>query len=51
MHLARSPRSLCPEFTRSDRAEGATNDFYIVRVTQMNGQMAWSSPVWVEAAS
>ena len=25
----------------------ATADFYYVRVTQTNGQMAWSSPIWV----
>ena len=22
-------------------------NYYYVRVTQMNGQMAWSSPIWV----
>lgn len=27
---------------------GSDRDFYYVRITQANGQMAWSSPVWVE---
>ncbi len=26
-------------------------DFYYIRVTQHNGQMAWSSPIWVETAA
>ncbi len=30
------------------RAPGRT-DFYYIRVTQRNGQRAWSSPVWVES--
>ncbi|HTM50439.1 MAG TPA: DUF3604 domain-containing protein [Bryobacteraceae bacterium] len=28
-------------------ARGSSADWYYVRVTQTNGQMAWSSPVWV----
>ena len=32
----------------SDEPENPT-DFYYLRVTQANGQMAWSSPVWVAA--
>jgi len=36
-------------FTFTDTAaRGCGRDFYYVRVTQANGQMAWSSPVWVE---
>jgi hypothetical protein len=27
--------------------DGAAADWYYVRVTQHNGQMAWSSPIWV----
>ncbi|MBM4043960.1 MAG: DUF3604 domain-containing protein [Planctomycetes bacterium] len=27
---------------------GSGGDFYYVRVTQANGHMAWSSPIWVE---
>ena len=30
-----------------DRRPDATPDWYYVRVTQHNGQMAWSSPIWV----
>jgi hypothetical protein len=28
-------------------AGGEKEDFYYIRVTQANGQMAWSSPIWV----
>jgi len=28
----------------------ASTDYYYVRVTQANGQMAWSSPIWVAPA-
>ncbi len=35
-------------FSFVDRDEGAQADWYYVRVTQANGQMAWSSPIWVE---
>ncbi len=32
----------------SDRTEKNTGrDFYYARVTQANGQMAWSSPIWI----
>ncbi|MGD9494735.1 MAG: DUF3604 domain-containing protein [Armatimonadota bacterium] len=31
----------------ADEGSGAGSDWYYVRVTQANGQMAWSSPVWV----
>ncbi len=37
-------------FSFVDRDEGARADWYYVRVTQANGQMAWSSPIWVEKA-
>jgi len=30
-----------------DRRKEAAADWYYVRVTQHNGQMAWSSPIWV----
>jgi hypothetical protein len=32
-----------------DRGEPGRTDWYYVRVTQVNGQMAWSSPFWVTA--
>ncbi|MEZ5403943.1 MAG: DUF3604 domain-containing protein [Bryobacteraceae bacterium] len=37
-------------FTFTDEDEGKGVNWYYARVTQANGQMAWSSPVWVEAA-
>jgi hypothetical protein len=33
----------------SHRANAQTRDWYTVRVRQLNGQWAWSSPIWVEA--
>jgi len=42
---------LVPETMYATRMEihdkGTTDDFYYVRVTQANGQMAWSSPIWI----
>jgi hypothetical protein len=35
------------EFSFVDRQSGGGTDWYYVRVTQMNGSMAWSSPIWV----
>jgi hypothetical protein len=36
-------------FTHSfEDAPGRSLHYYYVRVTQLNGQMAWSSPVWVD---
>lgn len=37
-------------FELRDTSDGARVDWYYVRVTQSNGQMAWSSPIWVERA-
>jgi hypothetical protein len=34
-------------YTVPDRDEGAAVNWYYVRVTQANGQLAWSSPIWV----
>jgi len=36
------------EFTDTRRTDSA--DWYYVRVVQTNGSLAWSSPIWVEAA-
>ncbi|MBL7139760.1 MAG: DUF3604 domain-containing protein [Planctomycetes bacterium] len=36
-------------FTFEDEGDGAADDWYYVRVVQANEQMAWSSPVWVNA--
>jgi hypothetical protein len=37
-------------FTVEDTSDGASDDWYYIRVFQKNGQMAWSSPVWVNGA-
>ncbi len=37
-------------FSLGDEGDGSRTDWYYVRVFQSNGQMAWSSPVWVEKA-
>ncbi len=34
-------------FRVQDVGEGASADWYSVRVAQANGQLAWSSPIWV----
>ncbi len=34
----------------NDTGAGAQTDWYYVRVVQANGQLAWSSPIWVEKA-
>lgn len=36
-------------FRLVDQANGKQDDWYYVRVIQSNGQMAWSSPIWVNA--
>jgi len=36
------------EYTVRDVDDGVQTSWYYVRVTQSNGQLAWSSPVWVE---
>jgi hypothetical protein len=35
-------------FRFSDRGKRGQTDWYYVRVTQVNGHQAWSSPIWVE---
>ncbi|MFC1574314.1 hypothetical protein ACFL30_03945 [Candidatus Latescibacterota bacterium] len=35
-------------FTIHDSGSGDSTDWYYVRVVQKNGQLAWSSPIWVE---
>jgi hypothetical protein len=37
-------------FKVSDTGDGRQTDFYSVRVVPCNGQLAWSSPIWVEKA-
>jgi hypothetical protein len=35
-------------FDVNDAADGGQVDWYYARVVQANGQLAWSSPIWVE---
>lgn len=35
------------EFSYADLGEAKPGDYYYVRVTQVDGAMAWSSPIWV----
>jgi hypothetical protein len=35
-------------YTVQDQDGGAGVNWYYVRVTQANGQLAWSSPIWTE---
>lgn len=59
MQPSRSPAALTPAPTPPERVPAPTGrgeqtgpldaDFYVIRVTQMNGQMAWSSSVWVDS--
>ena len=35
-------------FSIDDDSSGKQTDWYYLRVIQKNGQLAWSSPVWVE---
>ncbi|MEP7361898.1 MAG: DUF3604 domain-containing protein [Acidobacteriota bacterium] len=37
-------------FQVNDTGNGSQADWYYVRVVQANGQLAWSSPIWVEKA-
>ena len=37
-------------FGFEDEGDGAETDWYYVRVFESNGELAWSSPVWVDAA-
>ena len=51
VHRGWPTEALSLDLSLEDDAENATpggTDFYYVRVTQRNGQRAWSSPIWVE---
>jgi hypothetical protein len=39
------------EFSYTDLEKPKPGDFYYVRVRQVDGSMAWSSPWWIEAAA
>ncbi len=48
VHRLLTPDSYALESDWTDVREGASgSDYYMVRVTQANGHMAWSSPIWV----
>lgn len=61
LHRLLVPASYTCEFTWTDTIENSANDaeavdriggdLYMIRVLQSNGQMAWSSPVWVNSPS
>ena len=36
------------EFEYVDKTEICPNDYYYLRITQEDGNMGWSSPVWVD---
>ncbi|MCP5109522.1 MAG: DUF3604 domain-containing protein [bacterium] len=36
------------EFTFRDTSQPADGDYYYVRVTQVDGEQAWSSPIWLD---
>ncbi len=37
------------QFSLTDQTDLAPGDFYYLRVVQSNGDLAWSSPIWVDA--
>lgn len=47
LQLVPGDGALDREFTWADLAELKAGDYYYVRVTQVDGSMAWSSPFWV----
>jgi hypothetical protein len=50
LHRLVAPGAYTVQAATSDTAPSRDRaDFYYVRVTQANGQMAWTSPIWVEA--
>jgi hypothetical protein len=42
-----NPKTAEVEFTYSDAEANTGESYYYVRVQQEDGQMAWSSPIWV----
>jgi hypothetical protein len=51
MHRLVFPEHYQTSFRLTDRDAGAGVNWYYVRVVQANGQLAWSSPIWVERAA
>lgn len=48
IHRAVPVDSCMAELNFTDKNPPAGNNFYYLRVTQKNGQMGWSSPIWVD---
>ncbi len=48
IHQAHPAAALTLDLSLTHAPSGAPLDYYYIRVTQKNGQRAWSSPVWVE---
>ncbi len=46
--FTRSPGTPTFDFTYQDLALAPGESYFYVRVTQQDGQMAWSSPIWVK---
>jgi hypothetical protein len=42
------PRSACAASVTFDDLPGTGDDYYYVRASQVDGQYAWTSPVWIE---
>jgi hypothetical protein len=47
VNLMRSPDTRSVSFTVTDPSPRSGETSYYVRVTQADGQQAWSSPIWV----
>jgi hypothetical protein len=45
---AAQPDTLDAGITWEDRAQIPSGCYYYVRVTQSDGEQAWSSPIWVD---
>jgi hypothetical protein len=48
VHRAVPEAQAAARFSLDDHRSGDRTDWYYLRVVQANGQLAWSSPVWVE---
>ncbi len=49
VHRLVLPEQFRASFRMSDQGRRGREDWYYVRVTQVNGHQAWSSPIWVKA--
>ena len=47
--LARRPGGAADRFSYRDRNVPPGGRYYYLRIVQVNGQLAWSSPIWVPA--